>query len=43
MRPGDSDAVASFEGVEPPFDRWRLAVRLVSPADAFGETTALRV
>jgi Rad3-related DNA helicase len=29
------DAVATFEGVEPPFDRWRLAVRLVSPADAF--------
>jgi len=29
------DAVASFEGIESPYDRWRLAVRLVSPADAF--------
>ena len=29
------DAVAAFEGVEAPFDRWRLVVRLVSPADAF--------
>ena len=25
------DAVASFEGVEPPFDRWRLVVRPVAP------------
>jgi Rad3-related DNA helicase len=29
------DAVATFDGVEPPYDRWRLVVRLVSPADAF--------
>lgn len=29
------EAVASFEGVEAPFDRWRLVVRLVSPAAAF--------
>ena len=29
------DAVASFEGVAPPFDRWRLVVRQVSPARAF--------
>jgi len=29
------EAVAAFEGVDPPFDRWRLAVRLVSPAAAF--------
>lgn len=29
------EAVAAFERVEPPFDRWRLAVRLVSPAAAF--------
>jgi ATP-dependent DNA helicase DinG len=29
------DAVAAFERVVAPFDRWRLAVRPVSPADAF--------
>jgi ATP-dependent DNA helicase DinG len=29
------EAVAAFEGVDPPFDRWRLAVRLVSPAELF--------
>ena len=32
-----ADAVASFVGLEPPFDRWRLLVRPVSPADAFHE------
>jgi ATP-dependent DNA helicase DinG len=31
------DSVASFEGIDPPWDRWRLAVRLVSPAAAFRE------
>jgi ATP-dependent DNA helicase DinG len=34
---GSEDAVASFEGVEAPWDRWRLAVRRVSPAEAFQE------
>jgi ATP-dependent DNA helicase DinG len=34
---GAEDSVAAFEGVEPPFDRWRLAVRLVSPAEPFRE------
>ncbi len=37
------DAVASVEGVEPPYDRWRLAVRLVSPAEAFHEGLMARV
>ncbi len=32
-----SDAVASFVGLEPPYDRWRLLLRPVSPADAFHE------
>jgi len=31
----EPDAVASFENVTVPFDRWRLVVRQVSPADAF--------
>ncbi len=31
----EPDAVASFENVTPPFDRWRLIVRQVSPADSF--------
>ena len=34
---GAEDSVAAFEGVDPPFDRWRLAVRRVSPAAAFRE------
>jgi ATP-dependent DNA helicase DinG len=34
---GSEDSVAAFEGVDAPWDRWRLAVRLVSPADAFRE------
>ncbi|MDJ0785563.1 MAG: helicase C-terminal domain-containing protein [Myxococcota bacterium] len=29
------DAVAAFEGVLPPYDRWRLVVRPVSPAEPF--------
>ncbi|UCE86179.1 MAG: hypothetical protein JSU66_00050 [Deltaproteobacteria bacterium] len=33
----DTDAVAAFEGVAPPYDRWRLAIRSVSPAEAFRE------
>ena len=32
---GHPEAVAGFEGVLPPFDRWRLVVRQVSPADSF--------
>ena len=31
------ESVAAFEGVYAPFDRWRLVVRRVSPADAFEE------
>jgi ATP-dependent DNA helicase DinG len=38
-----AEAVAAFEGVEAPFDRWRLAVRLVSPADAFHKSLMERV
>ena len=38
-RASGTEAVASFEGVEAPFDRWRLVVRLVSPADAFHESS----
>ena len=34
---GSEESVAGFEGVEAPWDRWRLAVRLVSPAEAFRE------
>lgn len=37
------DAVASFEGVEAPYDRWRMVVRLVSPADAFHKGLMERV
>jgi len=31
------DAVAAFENLDPPFDRWRLALRQVSPAQSFHE------
>lgn len=31
----EPDAVASFENITAPFDRWRLVVRQVSPADPF--------
>ncbi|HVP31641.1 MAG TPA: helicase C-terminal domain-containing protein [Myxococcota bacterium] len=34
---GGGDAVAAFEGLVAPFDRWRLAVRPVSPAALFHE------
>jgi len=30
-----TDAVAAFERLEPPYDRWRLVIRAVSPAQAF--------
>ncbi len=33
----DEDTVAGFERLDPPFDRWRLVVRGVSPAPAFHE------
>ena len=29
------DAVAAFERLDPPYDRWRLVIRAVSPAQAF--------
>jgi ATP-dependent DNA helicase DinG len=32
---GDEDAVAAFEKLDSPFDRWRLAVRAVAPAEMF--------
>lgn len=41
--PERRDAVAAFEGLEPPFERWRLAVRPVSPADAFHRGLMARV
>ncbi len=31
------EVVAGFEGLDPPFDRWRLALRQVAPAAAFHE------
>ena len=31
------DAVAAFEGLDPPYDRWRLVVRQVAPAALFHE------
>jgi ATP-dependent DNA helicase DinG len=40
---GDEDAVAAFERLDPPFDRWRLAVRAVAPAAAFHERFADRL
>lgn len=40
---GSEDSVAAFEGVDAPWDRWRLAVRLVSPADAFREHFVARL
>jgi ATP-dependent DNA helicase DinG len=32
------DVVAAFESLEPPFDRWRLSLRQVAPAQLFHET-----
>jgi ATP-dependent DNA helicase DinG len=40
---GDEDAVAAFERLEAPFDRWRLAVRQVAPAELFHERFADRL
>ncbi len=37
---GDEDAVAGFEGLQAPFDRWRLVVRRVAPAQLFHERFA---
>jgi ATP-dependent DNA helicase DinG len=37
------DAVAAFEGLYDPYDRWRLAVRPVAPAGAFHENFAQRL
>src|SRR5690606_5701337 len=34
---GAEDSVAAFDHVEAPWDRWRLAVRLVSPGEPFRE------
>ncbi|MCX5738168.1 MAG: exonuclease domain-containing protein [Proteobacteria bacterium] len=34
---GSADSVASFDGIDAPWDSWRLSVRLVSPAAAFRE------
>jgi ATP-dependent DNA helicase DinG len=34
---GAGEVVAAFEELAPPFDRWRLALRQVSPARAFHE------
>jgi ATP-dependent DNA helicase DinG len=31
------DNVSAFERLDPPFDRWRLAIRAVTPAQAFHE------
>ena len=40
---GDLDAVAAFEDLAPPFDRWQLVVRAVAPADAFHERFAQKL
>jgi ATP-dependent DNA helicase DinG len=37
------DSVAAFERLEAPFDRWRLVIRAVSPAQAFHEGFAQRL
>jgi ATP-dependent DNA helicase DinG len=34
---GREEVVAAFEGLSPPFDRWRLALRQVAPARSFHE------
>ncbi|HXV35863.1 MAG TPA: exonuclease domain-containing protein, partial [Myxococcota bacterium] len=39
----DGETVAAFEQLEAPYDRWRLVVRAVSPADAFHERFADRL
>jgi ATP-dependent DNA helicase DinG len=40
---GAEDSVAAFEGVEAPWDRWRLAVRRVSPGEPFREQFLARL
>ena len=37
------DSVAAFERLDPPFDRWRLVIRSVSPAAAFHERFAHKI
>jgi len=37
------DNVSAFERLDPPFDRWRLAIRAVSPAAAFHENFLQRL
>jgi len=37
------DSVAAFERLEAPYDRWRLAIRAVSPARAFHESFVERL
>ncbi|MEE2664718.1 MAG: helicase C-terminal domain-containing protein [Myxococcota bacterium] len=37
------DSVSAFERLEPPYDRWRLAIRAVSPAAAFHESFLQRL
>jgi ATP-dependent DNA helicase DinG len=37
------DAVAAFEGLDPPYDRWRLVVRPVAPGALFHERFADRL
>lgn len=34
----NDEAVAGFESLDPPFDRWRLVIRVVSPAATFHES-----
>jgi ATP-dependent DNA helicase DinG len=41
--PDRDDAVAHFERLDPPFDTWRLVLRLVSTADPFHEQFLDRV
>jgi ATP-dependent DNA helicase DinG len=38
-----TDSVAAFERLDPPFDRWRLVIRSVSPAQAFHEGFAAKL
>jgi len=38
-----ADAVSSFEDLDRPYDRWTLAIRAVSPAEAFHENFLFRL
>jgi ATP-dependent DNA helicase DinG len=40
---GDDESVAAFERLDSPFERWRLVVRAVSPAEQFHERFADRL